>query len=111
MVVPVALRDDGTAFVRDYRKVPHALTLGANQSGKSMYQRNLITGLAKLPVGLVGIDCKRGVEQRPRTRPGFRLWRPRRRCASELLDVLVAEMEARFDLLSAAWRLGPVGSA
>lgn len=60
MVVPVALREDGTAFVRDYLKVPHALTLGANQSGKSMYLRNLIAGLAPLRVALVGIDCKRG---------------------------------------------------
>ncbi|MGI5054977.1 FtsK/SpoIIIE domain-containing protein, partial [Streptomyces sp. JAC18] len=60
--VPVALREHGTAFVRDYQKIPHSLTLGANQSGKSMFQRNLITGLAKLPVGLIGIDCKRGVE-------------------------------------------------
>lgn len=100
MVVPVALREDGTAFVRDYKKVPHGLTLGANQSGKSMYQRNLITGLAKLPVGLVGIDCKRGVEQR-----GFA---PRLSAlattpdeASSLLEVLVREMEERFDILSA----------
>ncbi|MGW2853148.1 FtsK/SpoIIIE domain-containing protein, partial [Streptomyces sp. NPDC001215] len=44
LVVPVALREDGSVFERDYRKVPHALTLGANQSGKSMYQRNLIKG-------------------------------------------------------------------
>src|SRR4051812_8030804 len=63
MVVPVALRDDGTAFERDYLKAPMALTLGANSSGKSMYQRNLIKGLAQLPVALVGMDCKRGVEQ------------------------------------------------
>ncbi|WP_406735139.1 FtsK/SpoIIIE domain-containing protein [Streptomyces sp. NBC_01108] len=100
LVVPVALREDGTAFVRDYKKIPHGLTLGANQSGKSMYQRNLITGLAKLPVGLVGIDCKRGVEQR-----GFA---PRLSAlattpdeASSLLEVLVREMEERFDILSA----------
>ncbi|MCX5147216.1 FtsK/SpoIIIE domain-containing protein [Streptomyces sp. NBC_00320] len=99
MVVPVALREDGTAFVRDYLKVPHALTLGANQSGKSMYQRNLIAGLARLRVALVGIDCKRGVEQQgyaPRlsalaVTPGE---------ASGLLDALVDEMETRFDLLS-----------
>lgn len=72
LVVPVALREDGTVFERDYRKMPMALTLGANGSGKSMYQRNLIKGLAQLPVGLVGIDCKRGVEQSryaPRSRP------------------------------------------
>nr|WSS62493.1 FtsK/SpoIIIE domain-containing protein [Streptomyces sp. NBC_01177] len=100
LVVPVALREDGTAFVRDYQKIPHSLTLGANQSGKSMFQRNLITGLAKLPVGLVGIDCKRGVEQR-----GFS---PRLSAlavtpdeASQLLEVLVREMEERFDTLSA----------
>ncbi|MGW0189058.1 FtsK/SpoIIIE domain-containing protein [Streptomyces sp. NPDC003362] len=99
MVVPVALREDGTAFERDYRKAPMALTLGANHSGKSMYQRSLIKGLAQLPVALVGIDCKRGVEQTafaPRlsalvTNPDD---------AASLLDVLVAEMEDRFDLLS-----------
>ncbi|REK91004.1 plasmid transfer protein [Streptomyces inhibens] len=100
MVVPVALRDDGTAFVRDYRKVPHALTLGANQSGKSMYQRNLIKGLAKLPVGLVGIDCKRGVEHSAYA-PRLSALATTPEMASELLDVLVEEMEARFDLLSA----------
>ncbi|MDW4903143.1 FtsK/SpoIIIE domain-containing protein [Streptomyces californicus] len=99
LVVPVALREDGTAFVRDYQKVPHALTVGANQSGKSMYQRNLISGLAKLPVGLVGIDCKRGVEQRG--------YAPRLSAlaitpdeADGLLEALVGEMEDRFDLLS-----------
>ncbi|MGW3927763.1 FtsK/SpoIIIE domain-containing protein [Streptomyces microflavus] len=99
LVVPVALREDGTAFVRDYQKIPHSLTLGANQSGKSMYQRNLISGLAKLPVGLVGIDCKRGVEQRG--------YAPRLSAlaitpdeASGLLEALVGEMEERFDILS-----------
>lgn len=99
MAVPVAVREDGTAFERDYRKAPMALTLGANHSGKSMYQRNLIKGLAQLPVALVGIDCKRGVEQAafaPRlsalvTTPDD---------AASLLGVLVAEMEGRFDLLS-----------
>ncbi|MEU5637402.1 FtsK/SpoIIIE domain-containing protein [Streptomyces rishiriensis] len=99
MAVPVAVREDGTAFERDYRKAPMALTLGANHSGKSMYQRNLIKGLAQLPVALVGVDCKRGVEQSafaPRlsalvTNPDD---------AGSLLGVLVAEMEDRFDLLS-----------
>ncbi|WP_404974500.1 FtsK/SpoIIIE domain-containing protein [[Kitasatospora] papulosa] len=100
LVVPVALREDGTAFVRDYQKIPHSLTLGANQSGKSMFQRNLITGLAKLPVGLIGIDCKRGVEHRG--------YAPRLSAlaitpdeASQLLEALVQEMEDRFDTLSA----------
>lgn len=44
MLVPVALREDGTAYVRDDRAIPHALTLGANQSGKSMYVRNRSAG-------------------------------------------------------------------
>jgi DNA segregation ATPase FtsK/SpoIIIE, S-DNA-T family len=96
--LPVALRDDGTAFVRDYRAVPHALTLGANQSGKSMYLRNLVSGLARGPVALVGIDCKRGVEQAPfAPRLSALATDPDR--AAELLDVLVAEMEGRYDLI------------
>ncbi|MYV51031.1 FtsK/SpoIIIE domain-containing protein [Streptomyces sp. SID3212] len=99
LVVPVALREDGRAFVRDYRKIPHALTLGANQSGKSMYQRNLIAGLARLPVSLVGIDCKRGVEQgRFASRLSALATTPDE--ASALLDALVGEMESRFSLLS-----------
>ncbi|MGW4228935.1 FtsK/SpoIIIE domain-containing protein [Streptomyces sp. NPDC004980] len=99
LVVPVALREDGTAFVRDYTKIPHGLTLGANQSGKSMYQRNLITGLAKVPVGLVGIDCKRGVEQRGYA-PRLSALAVAPDEASQLLEVLVREMEDRFDTLS-----------
>lgn len=110
MKVAVAVREDGTAFVRGYRTVPHALTLGANQSGKSMYQRNLFRQLAPLDVALVGIDCKRGVEQSaasPRlsalaTDPGE---------AVELLDALIAEMEGRYDLLKYAQGIQPDTSA
>ncbi|MFK4146940.1 FtsK/SpoIIIE domain-containing protein [Streptomyces sp. NPDC004065] len=98
--VPVALREDGTAFVRDYRKVPMALTLGANNSGKSVYQRNLIRGLARLPVALVGIDCKRGVEQSAYA-PRLSALATTPDDAASLLDVLVDEMGSRFDLLSA----------
>jgi DNA segregation ATPase FtsK/SpoIIIE, S-DNA-T family len=100
MVVPVALREDGTVYVRDFRKVPMALTLGANQSGKSMYQRNLVAGLARLPVGLVGIDCKRGVEQ-SRYAPRLSALVTTPDAAGRLLDGLVGEMEERFDLLAA----------
>ncbi|MEU0003911.1 FtsK/SpoIIIE domain-containing protein [Streptomyces sp. NPDC006314] len=99
LIVPVALREDGTVFERDYRKIPHALTLGANQSGKSMYQRNLIKGLAKLPVGLVGIDCKRGVEQ-SRYAPRLSALATDQDSAGQLIDALVTEMEDRFDLLA-----------
>ncbi|MEV8433114.1 FtsK/SpoIIIE domain-containing protein [Streptomyces chartreusis] len=99
LVVPVALREDGSVFERDYRKIPMALTLGANSSGKSMYQRNLIKGLAKLPVGLIGIDCKRGVEHsRYACRLSALATTPA--IAGQLIDALVAEMEDRFDLLA-----------
>ncbi|MFF7330479.1 FtsK/SpoIIIE domain-containing protein [Streptomyces sp. NPDC008150] len=99
LVVPVAVRDDGTAFERDYRKVPMALTLGATHSGKSMYLRNLVKGLASLPVALVGIDCKRGVEQSA-YRPRLSALATTPDQASALVDVLVGEMEDRFDLLA-----------
>jgi S-DNA-T family DNA segregation ATPase FtsK/SpoIIIE len=99
LAVPVALREDGTAFVRDYRKVPMALTLGANNSGKSVYQRNLINGLARLPVALVGIDCKRGVEHSAYA-PRLSALATTPNDAASLLEVLVTEMEDRFDLLS-----------
>ena len=64
-----------------------------------MYQRNLIKGLAQLPVALVGIDCKRGVEQSAYA-PRLSALATNPDAAASLLDVLVAEMEARFDLLS-----------
>ncbi|MFJ9966410.1 FtsK/SpoIIIE domain-containing protein [Streptomyces avermitilis] len=99
MVVPVALREDATAFERDYRNAPMALTLGANQSGKSMYLRNLIKGLAQLPVAVVGVDCKRGVEQSAfASRLSALATTPDE--AASLFGVLVAEMEDRFDLLA-----------
>ncbi|MFF0833774.1 FtsK/SpoIIIE domain-containing protein [Streptomyces sp. NPDC003344] len=99
LTVPVALREDGTAFVRDYRAMPMALTLGANNSGKSVYQRNLIKGLARLPVALVGIDCKRGVEHSAYA-PRLSALATTPDDSASLLDVLVAEMESRFDVLS-----------
>ncbi|MBB1256563.1 FtsK/SpoIIIE domain-containing protein [Streptomyces alkaliterrae] len=101
MVVPVAVREDGTPFVRDYLKVPHALTLGANQSGKSMYHRNLIKKLASQRVALVGIDCKRGVEQSAAS-PRLSALATDPTQALELLDALVEEMERRYDLLKEA---------
>jgi S-DNA-T family DNA segregation ATPase FtsK/SpoIIIE len=99
LIVPVALREDGTVFERNYREVPMALTLGATLSGKSVYQRNLITGLAQLPVGLIGIDCKRGVEQ-SRYAPRLSALATDPESAGRLVDALVVEMEDRFDLLA-----------
>ncbi|MDT0571868.1 FtsK/SpoIIIE domain-containing protein [Streptomyces sp. DSM 3412] len=104
--VPVALREDATAFVRDYRAVPHQLVLGATLSGKSMFLRNLLTGLAAQPVVLVGIDCKRGVELAPfAARLSALATDPVQ--AAELLPVLVKEMEDRYDLIKARQGIGP----
>ncbi|MFE5895304.1 FtsK/SpoIIIE domain-containing protein [Streptomyces sp. NPDC056462] len=104
--VPVALREDATAFVRDYRAVPHELVLGATLSGKSMFLRNLITKLAAQPVVLVGIDCKRGVELAPfASRLSALATDPQE--AAELLPVLVKEMEDRYDLIKARQGVAP----
>jgi S-DNA-T family DNA segregation ATPase FtsK/SpoIIIE len=97
--VPVALADDGTVYLRDYRAKPHGLNLGATESGKSMFGRNLVHGLASQQVALCGIDCKNGVEHLPfaprlsalATDPDYAL---------DLLDVLVNKVMAeRFALI------------
>ncbi|MGW2504900.1 FtsK/SpoIIIE domain-containing protein [Streptomyces sp. NPDC001588] len=104
--VPVALREDATAFVRDYRAVPHELVLGATLSGKSMYLRNLLTKLAAQPVALVGIDCKRGVELAPFAARLSALATDSDQ-AAELLPVLVREMEDRYDLIKVRQGITP----
>ncbi|KUJ37307.1 conjugal transfer protein TraS [Streptomyces albus subsp. albus] len=96
--VPVALREDATPFVRDYRAVPHQLALGATLSGKSMFLRHLIAGLARQPVALVGIDCKRGVELEPFA-PRLSALATDPAQAAELLPALIGLMEDRYDLI------------
>ncbi|KAK1182145.1 FtsK/SpoIIIE domain-containing protein [Streptomyces sp. NBS 14/10] len=104
--VPVALREDATPFIRDYRTIPHQLTLGATLSGKSMYLRHLIAGLARQPVALVGIDCKRGVELAPFA-PRLSALATDPDQAAELLPTLVKEMEDRYDLIRARQGIAP----
>ncbi|WP_030868209.1 FtsK/SpoIIIE domain-containing protein [Streptomyces violaceoruber] len=104
--VPVALREDATAFVRDYRAVPHELVLGATLSGKSMFLRSLIAALAAQSVALVGIDCKRGVELAPFA-PRLSALATDPEQAAELLPVLVKEMEDRYDLIKARQGIAP----
>ncbi|MET9366755.1 FtsK/SpoIIIE domain-containing protein [Streptomyces griseoflavus] len=104
--LPLALREDGHWHVRDFRTVPHELILGATQSGKSVYLRNLLCGLARQPVALVGIDCKWGVELAPFT-PRLSALADTPDRANDLLDVLVEEMEARFRLIGMTGRTGP----
>jgi S-DNA-T family DNA segregation ATPase FtsK/SpoIIIE len=102
--VPVALRGDGTVHYRDFRKVPHNLTVGATESGKSVYQRGLIRELAPQPVALVGIDCKKGVELAPLARR-FTATAENPDTAADLLEALVAEMTDRFEVIRAAQRI------
>ncbi|MFI2350882.1 FtsK/SpoIIIE domain-containing protein [Streptomyces sp. NPDC019443] len=106
LAVPVALREDATPFVRDYRAIPHQLVLGATLSGKSMFLRNLLAALAAQPVALVGIDCKRGVELAPFT-PRLSALATDPDEAAELLPVLVQEMEDRYDLIRARQSIAP----
>ncbi|PZT68962.1 plasmid transfer protein [Streptomyces sp. SW4] len=104
MRVPVALREDGSVHYRDYRAVPHALTLGATESGKSVYQRNLVAALAPQHVALVGIDCKQGVELFPLARR-FSALADNPDTAAELLDALVAHMQDVYQLIRAEQRI------
>ncbi|MET8209444.1 FtsK/SpoIIIE domain-containing protein [Streptomyces sp. NPDC005373] len=106
LAVPVALREDASAFVRDYRAIPHELVLGATLSGKSMFLRNLLTGLAAQPVALVGIDCKRGVELAPFA-PRLSALATEPSEAAELLPALTKEMEDRYDLIKARQGIAP----
>ncbi|MFM9706999.1 FtsK/SpoIIIE domain-containing protein [Streptomyces galilaeus] len=104
MRVPVALRQDGSVHYRDYRAIPHALTLGATESGKSVYQRNLVVGLAPMDVALVGIDCKQGVELFPLARR-FSALADNPDTAAELLDALVTRMADVYQLIRAQQRI------
>ncbi|MGW1087758.1 FtsK/SpoIIIE domain-containing protein [Streptomyces sp. NPDC002596] len=104
MRVPVAIREDGEVYYRDYRQSPHALNVGATQSGKSVYQRNLVAGLAALDVALVGIDCKQGVELAPLARR-FTALADNPDTAAELLDALVEHMADVYQLIRREQRL------
>ncbi|WP_405779391.1 FtsK/SpoIIIE domain-containing protein [Streptomyces sp. NBC_00859] len=104
MRIPVALCEDGAVHYRDYRAVPHGLTLGATESGKSVYQRNLVAGLATHDVALVGIDCKQGVELFPLARR-FSALADNPDTALALLDALVGHMQDVYQLIRSAQRI------
>ncbi|MFE3607840.1 FtsK/SpoIIIE domain-containing protein [Streptomyces goshikiensis] len=104
--VPVALRADGAAHIRNFRASPHELVIGATESGKSVYLRGLIKGLAPQRVALVRIDCKWGVELAPFARRLSALaYTPED--AGALLDALVEEMTGRYELIRASQHLDP----
>ncbi|GAA1904194.1 FtsK/SpoIIIE domain-containing protein [Streptantibioticus ferralitis] len=93
--------ESGGAWLVDFRTVAHWLVVGATTSGKSNWLGALLVALARQPVGLVGIDCKGGLE--------LSLWAPRlsalainRRQARALLEALVTELESRMSVCRAA---------
>ncbi|MGW1136963.1 FtsK/SpoIIIE domain-containing protein [Streptomyces zhihengii] len=102
--VPVALREDGAIHYRDYREVPHALNLGATKSGKSVYQRQLVTELASRHVALVGIDCKQGVELAPLARR-FSALADNPDSAADLLEALVQRMADTYQMIRSEQRI------
>lgn len=62
LALVAGVREDGKAWVIDLRRVPHWLITGATRSGKSTLIHALMVRLAPLPVALVGIDLKGGME-------------------------------------------------
>jgi len=63
--IRVAVVDDGTPFLLEFRKLPHWLVVGATNSGKSSILTALFAGVAPTNAAIMGIDCKWGVEQWP----------------------------------------------
>ncbi len=101
--IPVALVEDGSVHYRDYRKVPHSVTVGATQSGKSVFQRTVIKELAPQPVALVGIDCKK-IELSPFARR-FSALADNADDAADLLEALVSRMEGIYDVIRLEQRI------
>lgn len=102
--IPVALREDGELHYRDYRQAPHALNVGATKSGKSVYQRTLVSGLAPQNVALVGIDCKNGVELFPLA-ARFTALADNPTDAADLLTALVQYMGRVYQVIRAEQRI------
>jgi S-DNA-T family DNA segregation ATPase FtsK/SpoIIIE len=101
LALVVGIREDGTAWVIDFRLVPHWMVFGITQSGKSTLLNALVVALAALPVALVGIDLKGGLE--------LSLYGPRlsglatnRKEAADLLSDLLALAEDRMASCRAA---------
>ncbi|WP_306332569.1 FtsK/SpoIIIE domain-containing protein [Streptomyces sp. KL118A] len=101
--VPVARVEDGSVHYRDYRETPHSVTVGATQSGKSVFQRTVIKELAAQPVALVGIDCKK-IELSPFARR-FSALADNPDDAADLLEALVDRMADIYDLVRCEQRI------
>lgn len=62
LAVVVGVREDARPWVIDLRQVPHWMIVGATRSGKSTLIHSLVVALSVLPVALVGVDLKGGLE-------------------------------------------------
>ncbi|MEV6110472.1 FtsK/SpoIIIE domain-containing protein [Streptomyces sp. NPDC051940] len=101
--IPVALREDGSVYYRDFRAAPHGLIVGASDSGKSTLQRRMIAELARQEVALVGIDCKR-VELAPLARR-FSAMAEDADTAAGLLEALVERMASVYEVIRREQRI------
>jgi DNA segregation ATPase FtsK/SpoIIIE, S-DNA-T family len=62
LALTIGVREDTRAWVIDLRVVPHWMIVGATRSGKSTLIHSVVGALAPLPVALVGVDLKGGLE-------------------------------------------------
>jgi DNA segregation ATPase FtsK/SpoIIIE, S-DNA-T family len=96
LALVAGIREDGKEWVIDLRRVPHWLITGATRSGKSTLIHALVVRLAALPVALVGIDLKGGME--------LSLYRPRLSALAttraEASDLLVALVDLVLDRMN-----------
>jgi S-DNA-T family DNA segregation ATPase FtsK/SpoIIIE len=114
LALVVGVREDARAWVIDLRLVPHWMIVGATRSGKSTLIHSLVVALSVLPVALVGIDLKGGLE--------LSVYRPRlsglattRKEAAGLLEAVLDLAFGRMDQCRLAgvqtiWQLPEVPS-
>jgi DNA segregation ATPase FtsK/SpoIIIE, S-DNA-T family len=109
--VDVGRREDGAPWVLDLNLYPHWLITGATRSGKSTLINAALIQWAPLPVALVGIDCKGGMELAPFTPRLSALACDRNEAATVLAAVLsIAHARMRQCRISDArniWQLDP----
>ena len=58
----VGVTEQSAPWVMDLRALPHWLVVGRTRSGKSTLIHSMVSRLAPLPVALIGIDLKGGLE-------------------------------------------------
>jgi DNA segregation ATPase FtsK/SpoIIIE, S-DNA-T family len=58
----VGVREDGGLWLLNFRIIPHWMITGITRSGKSTLLHALMVALAHLPVAIVGLDLKGGLE-------------------------------------------------